>query len=1303
MARGNNTTSNVTVTLNGAQAEKALKSLQKEYEKLSSLIKTARAEGDKTQESKLVKQQAQIKKQIDSSTRSVKNYQQALRNLDKTSLVNLEKAYRTLRKEVRQLTVGTDEYVRKSRQLALLKQRIDSVNASMMQQTTLMRRMASNMNRYFLVVSSAIAGLTGLNLTFKHAAREAAELDDVYSDVMKTTGLTRDEVVALNEAFQKIDTRTSRLELNRLAWTAGKLGITGVEDVLQFVRATDKINVALGEDLGEGAIRNIGKLADVFQLTKEMGIEKAYLSIGSAVNELGQASTAAEQYLIEFAQRNAGVAKQMGLSIQDMLGYASGLDQSAMKVEMAATAFQRFIMEMYSNTATFARYANMELEDFADLMNRDVNQAIIAVLQNMNARGGFGQLVPIFQSMGLDGARAVAVLSAMATNIDAITQAQELSNKAFREQTSITDEFAKKNNNRMARLEKAQKRFKDMIYEFGESLSGAFISATNLSASALKFFITYRKEILSALAAVVALTIAIKAKSIALAVSKTVMASYTVVTRALSGVMYLLQGNVLRAAVAFRAANRAMSASAVGLLITAFTALAVAIVKVATAQTTLKKANKDFFGETQKAKLEMDSLLGILKSNSSETRMYKEALNKLRESYGPLIDDLIDEKGQLTDIEEARRRINTEIESSIALKIREASIDEVTTNKMKKMATEYERLVSDIQKAAGVGEDAARIMASQAVEMIKQGEALPDMLSVIFGDTGDWNNAKAVVEGRLRWMMRDYSKMLSEIESINKRFNPFITPKVTGGNASASGENSSGKGGGVVISDQAFEAEMEKLKAEQAQRLNELKMDYLKRKLTQEQYEKESENLSTTYLGKINALYLKYGKDNTEAQGKVLDQRIKLQEAAQKKLSEQEKQDFEGDLQSLTDREKQRNNALKQQLLDGVLTQEQYETQSLTSSIDFLKERNAVYIKYGQDNLDVYSQLLDKLMEQLKRLQAGVPPEEGSTREFERLVREAEHLRLSLAKQGVLDQYAFEKQQLEAMLSYKLLSNEQYEAALYNLRVSSAREAVNKISSILQIGADLAGAIQDSAFARLEEQKEKELTLAGSNTEERARIEQDYEEKKLATQKKYADMDMMVKISQGLANYALSITQAFATLPTAAALAMLPFLTATLGFQVAAIVKQRNAIRNSSVEPVSETGSVTARTVKGYATGGFTTKDKDDLRPVGTVHANEWVAPAWMVRSNPLVFARLEAVRKQEMLERRGFASGGYTSTRETPTPSAQGGELTRKDVDRFCKAIDKLYSTPLSAVVSLKELERKQEVNRRFKSISGK
>ena len=111
---------------------------------------------------------------------------------------------------------------------------------------------------------------------------------------MKTTGLTRDQVLQLNESFKKMDTRTAREQLNQLAYEAGKLGINSTQQVEQFVRAADKINIALGE----GAMVTIDKLADVYskstaQLTAAGDdLEKKMLSIGSAVNQLGQSSTA---------------------------------------------------------------------------------------------------------------------------------------------------------------------------------------------------------------------------------------------------------------------------------------------------------------------------------------------------------------------------------------------------------------------------------------------------------------------------------------------------------------------------------------------------------------------------------------------------------------------------------------------------------------------------------------------------------------------------------------------------------------------------------------------------------------------------------------------------------------------------------------------------------------------------------------------------------------------------------------------------------------------------------------------------
>ncbi|MBO7540567.1 MAG: hypothetical protein J6T33_02775, partial [Bacteroidales bacterium] len=57
----------------------------------------------------------------------------------------------------------------------------------------------------------------------KDLAADAAALDDVYADVQKTTGLTHEEVEKLNEAFKKMDTRTSREQLNQLAYDTTKL------------------------------------------------------------------------------------------------------------------------------------------------------------------------------------------------------------------------------------------------------------------------------------------------------------------------------------------------------------------------------------------------------------------------------------------------------------------------------------------------------------------------------------------------------------------------------------------------------------------------------------------------------------------------------------------------------------------------------------------------------------------------------------------------------------------------------------------------------------------------------------------------------------------------------------------------------------------------------------------------------------------------------------------------------------------------------------------------------------------------
>lgn len=364
------------------------------------------------------------------------------------SVNDLTAAQRQLNAIVRTLEPGTADWKEYTGVLNQVKRRISDLTKEYQNTEAAICKTSKAAKTFADYVISA-AGLknivTGFVDRLSNLTQAFTEYADLQADVQKTTGLTKAEVEALGESLSKIDTRSSQAELMELDTTAGKLGITGKENIEAFVRAADQI-----EDLGEGAIREIGKISDVFGLTDTYGIEQAYLKIGSAINSLGQASSASEAYLVEFTQRLAGVGKQAGMTVDQILCYGSSLDQNAQNVEMAATAFQGFITQIFSKPAHFANLAGIEVQKFTELLQTDANQAIRSVLTALSQQGGFQQLIPVFEGMQLDGSRAVAVLTSMATNIKAVEEAQALSREEFEKGTSITNEFATKNNNAAA-------------------------------------------------------------------------------------------------------------------------------------------------------------------------------------------------------------------------------------------------------------------------------------------------------------------------------------------------------------------------------------------------------------------------------------------------------------------------------------------------------------------------------------------------------------------------------------------------------------------------------------------------------------------------------------------------------------------------------------------------------------------------------------------------------------------------------------------------------------------------------------
>lgn len=407
-------------------------------------------------------------------------------NMSAMSFNQLKKCASELKKELNSVskTVDPERWNRLNNQLKNVQQQMNKVRSGMRNASAEFGKGQSIFARAFgsvkkfgplAILTSAVASAAQKVKQFVAESIPAfREYDDKLADVMKTTGLTKNETELLSKSLKRIDTRTSQNELLDLARVAGKLGLSDKVDVEGFVRAADKINVALSEDLGgnaEEALNQVGKLVDIFNIKQQFGIENSMIRVGSTINELGAASTANEGYIVEFTKRLAGVAPSANISIQNVMGYGATLDQFGQQCETAGTAMSQAITGMFKRTEVYARIANMSLKDFTELLNQDANAAFIAFLKGLkNNNAGMVDLVKNLNDLKMDGTRSVQIIGALAENVDALEQQQKLANKAFSDGTSIIDEFNTKNNTAQARYEKFQKTLQNIKVQIGSAL-----------------------------------------------------------------------------------------------------------------------------------------------------------------------------------------------------------------------------------------------------------------------------------------------------------------------------------------------------------------------------------------------------------------------------------------------------------------------------------------------------------------------------------------------------------------------------------------------------------------------------------------------------------------------------------------------------------------------------------------------------------------------------------------------------------------------------------------------------------------
>jgi TP901 family phage tail tape measure protein len=450
-------------------------------------------EGDiKQYKNELAKMQKQGKEGTEEYIATLKKLQGAQKEYDGIidkigiaglSMKELTQRQRELNAVMKNMDPRSDEYKKLQAQLVQLKTRMAELNSQSASTFKTMSgglnlgKVADGFNKYFGVITAAVATFAGIGYSIKTIIDGSAKLSDSFADIQKTTGMTAKEVKELNSELGKIDTRTSREELRKIAVVAGQLGIQKSQ-VLAFTESIDKLNVALGDEFGGGAEQiadEMGKLRNVFIDVKTANVSQDLLHIGNALNVLGAEGAATSPVMADFANRIGGVGIPLGLTSGQVIGLSATLQELNVNTERGGTAMIKIIQKMTTDIPAFAKIAGLPIKDFKDLVNKDLYGAFIKVIEGANKLGTTStSMAAIIESLGTEGAGASEVFLKLGQNTEMLSKKVGTATTALTETGSIMNEFALKNDNLAGKLEKLKKQLNSLANspEVAEFLSG---------------------------------------------------------------------------------------------------------------------------------------------------------------------------------------------------------------------------------------------------------------------------------------------------------------------------------------------------------------------------------------------------------------------------------------------------------------------------------------------------------------------------------------------------------------------------------------------------------------------------------------------------------------------------------------------------------------------------------------------------------------------------------------------------------------------------------------------------------------
>ena len=308
--------------------------------------------------------------------------------------------------------------------------------------------------------------------------KAAVDYESAFAGVKKTVDETATvSYKNLSDGIRQMakELPASAVEIANVAEVAGQLGIKA-EDILTFSRTM----IDMGESTNlsaEEAATAIAKIANILGLTSD-----EYGRFGASVVDLGNNFATTEKDIVEMTNRLAAGGKLAGLTAPEILGLATAMSSVGIEAEAGGTAMTQTLTaignavslttkDSADDLALIAKVAGTTSEEFQKAWKEKPAEALQAFIKGLNtAREQGANMDAILMKLGMTGIRQGNMLKSLALSSDKMSAAVARSNKAWKENTALTNEANKRYETTESQLKMFKNQVTDLAIEFGGPL-----------------------------------------------------------------------------------------------------------------------------------------------------------------------------------------------------------------------------------------------------------------------------------------------------------------------------------------------------------------------------------------------------------------------------------------------------------------------------------------------------------------------------------------------------------------------------------------------------------------------------------------------------------------------------------------------------------------------------------------------------------------------------------------------------------------------------------------------------------------